>query len=225
MHPAIRLGALMEQRVVYIFTHDSIGLGQDGPTHQPIEQLLGLRAVPNLVVLRPADATETVEAWKIALERRHGPTALALSRQNLPVLDRSALAPAEGVQRGGYILWEAPGGLDVILIATGSEVHTVLEAGQSLQEKGVSARVVSLPSWELFDAQPVEYRNSVLPRQVKARVSLEAATPLGWEKYVGMDGAAIGLPHFGASAPAEVLYEKFGLTPQRVMEEALRLKS
>ncbi|HZA23618.1 MAG TPA: transketolase [Dehalococcoidia bacterium] len=223
MRPAIRLGALMEQRVIYIFTHDSIGLGQDGPTHQPIEQLLGLRAVPNLVVVRPADATETVEAWKIALKRRHGPTVLALSRQNLPVLDRSILASAEGVQRGGYILWEASASPDVILIATGSEVPIALEAGKSLQEKGVSARVVSLPSWELFDAQPVEYRNSVLSPQVKARVSIEAATPLGWERYTGIDGVAIGLPHFGASAPAEVLYEKFGLTTQRVVEEAIRL--
>jgi transketolase len=223
MRPAIRLGALMEQRVVYIFTHDSIGLGQDGPTHQPIEQLLGLRAVPNLVVLRPADATETVEAWKIALGRRHGPTALALSRQNLPVLDRSTLAPAEGAQRGAYILWEASPSPDVIFLATGSEVHIALEAGQSLQEKGVSARVVSLPSWELFDAQPVEYRNSVLPPDIKARISIEAATPLGWERYVGTDGVAIGLPHFGASAPAEVLYEKFGLTSHRMIEEATRL--
>jgi transketolase len=222
MRPAIRLGSLMELRVIYIFTHDSIGLGQDGPTHQPIEQLLALRAIPNLVVLRPADATETVEAWKIAL-RRHGPTALALSRQNLPVLDRSTLAPAEGVQHGAYTLWEASDTPRVVLMATGSEVPIALEAGQQLQEKGIAARVVSMPSWELFDAQPQEYRDSVLPPQVKARVSIEAATPLGWERYVGTDGVAIGIPHFGASAPADVLYEKFGLTPQRVVEEAVRL--
>ena len=223
MRPSIRLGALMGQRVVYIFTHDSIGLGQDGPTHQPIEQLLGLRAIPNLVVLRPADATETVEAWKIAVARRTGPTVLVLSRQNLPVLDRSTLNPASGVQQGGYILWEASATPEVILIATGSEVPIALEAGKTLQEKGVSPRVVSLPSWELFDAQPQGYRNSVLPPDVRARVSIEASTPMGWERYVGSEGVAVGVPHFGASAPGEVLYEKFGLTPGRVVEEATRL--
>ena len=223
LRPAIRLGALMGLRVIYIFTHDSIGLGQDGPTHQPVEQLLALGAIPNLVVLRPADATETMEAWKIALMRQHGPTALALSRQNLPVLDRSKLASAEGVQRGGYTLWEASATPSVVLMGTGSEVPIALEAGRQLLEQGVAARVVSLPSWELFDAQPREYRDSVLPPQVKARVSIEAAIPLGWERYVGTEGVAIGVPHFGASAPADVLYEKFGLTSQRVVEEATHL--
>ena len=162
-----------------------MGLGQDGPTHQPIEQLLGLRAVPNVVVLRPADATETVEAWKIAVERQDGPCVLALTRQNLPVLDRSELAPASGVRRGGYLLWQATEDPEVILIATGSEVPIILDAGKTLQEKGISARVVSMPSWELFDDQPEEYRESVLPAQVTARVSLEAGTPMGWERYVG----------------------------------------
>jgi len=223
MRPPIRLAALMEQRVVYIFTHDSIGLGEDGPTHQPIEQLLGLRSVPNLVVLRPADATETMEAWKVALGRRQGPTALALSRQNLPVLDRSTLAPASGVQRGGYILWEATERPDVILIGTGSEVHIAMEAGKLLSDQGVAARVVSLPSWELFDAQPAEYRDSVLPPEIRARVSIEAATPMGWRQYVGDQGVAIGIPHFGASAPAGVLYQEFGLTAQHMAEEANRL--
>ena len=223
MRPAIRLGALMGLRVVYLFTHDSVGLGQDGPTHQPIEQLLGLRAVPNVVVLRPADATETVEAWKIAVERREGPCVLALTRQNLPVLNRSELAPASGVRQGGYLLWQATEDPQVILIATGSEVPIALDAGKSLQEKGISARVVSLPSWELFDEQPEEYRESVLPAQLTARVSLEAGTPLGWERYVGPRGRAIGVDHFGASAPIEVLYEKFGLTSERVVEEATRL--
>jgi transketolase len=223
MRPPIRLAALMEQRVVYIFTHDSIGLGEDGPTHQPIEQLLGLRSVPNLVVLRPADATETVEAWRVALGRRQGPTALALSRQNLPVLDRSTLAPASGVQRGGYILWEATERPDVILIGTGSEVHIAMEAGKLLSDQGVAARVVSLPSWELFDAQPAEYRDSVLPPEIRARVSIEAATPMGWRQYVGDQGVAIGIPHFGASAPAGVLYQEFGLTAQHMAEEADRL--
>ena len=223
MRPPMRLAALMEQRVVYIFTHDSIGLGEDGPTHQPIEQLLGMRGVPNLVVLRPADATESVEAWKVALERHHGPTALVLTRQNLPVLDRTVLAPASGAQKGGYTLWEASDQPKGILIGTGSELHIALEAGKLLQEKGVAARVVSMPSWELFDAQPAEYRNGVLPPHLKARISIEAATTLGWERYVGLDGVAIGLSHFGASAPAEVLYQKFGITAQRVVEEAIKL--
>ena len=223
MRPSMRLGAMMGQRVVYIFTHDSIGMGEDGPTHQPIEQLISLRMIPNLVVLRPADATETVEAWKVAIERRHGPTALVLSRQNLPVLDRTALAPASSVQRGGYVLWEAREKPDVILIGTGSEVHIALEAGKLLQGEGLTPRVVSLPSWELFDSQPVEYREGVLPPSIRARVSIEAATSLGWEKYVGLDGVAIGLAHFGASAPAPVLYEQFGLTAQRMAGEARAL--
>lgn len=223
MRPPIRLAALMKLRVVYVFSHDSVALGEDGPTHQPIEQILGLRSVPNLVTIRPADATETVEAWKAALERYHGPTALILSRQNLPVLDRAALAPASGVQRGGYILWEAGTSPSVILIGTGSEVHIALAAGRLLKEKGVKARVVSLPSWALFDAQPVEYRNKVLPPEVSARVSIEAGVPLGWERYVGPQGVAIGIPHFGASAPGDVIYRQWGLTPERMVDTALRL--
>ncbi|MBU2609240.1 MAG: transketolase [Chloroflexi bacterium] len=223
MRPAIRLAALMEIQAIYVFTHDSVGVGEDGPTHQPIEQLLGLRSVPNLVMLRPGDATETAEAWKIALQRRHGPTALALSRQNLPILDRQKLAPASGVQRGGYTIWEASATPDIIIIGTGSELHFALEAGQQLLEKGIAARVVSLPSWELFDAQPVEYRHSVLPPNIRARVSIEAATPLGWERYVGLDGVAIGVPRFGASAPQKVVYEQLGLTTQHVIDEAQKL--
>lgn len=223
MRPAVRLAALMGIRVIYVFTHDSIGLGEDGPTHQPIEQLMGLRMVPKLVTIRPADATETVEAWKIALERSQGPTALVLSRQNLPVLDRTELTPASGVQRGGYILWEAAAPPDVILIGTGSEVHIILEAGKLLRDKGIAARVVSLPSWELFEAQPVEYRNSVLPPDIRARVSVEAATVLGWERYVGLDGIVVGLSGFGASAPGKVLFDKLGLTAQHVMDESLKL--
>jgi transketolase len=220
MRPSIRLGSLTGLRVAYVFTHDSIGLGQDGPTHQPVEHLLSLRAIPNLVVIRPADGTETVEAWKAALERRHGPTALVFSRQNLPVLDRGKLAPAAGVRRGGYVVWESSADPEVILIGTGSELHIALEAGMLLQENGTAARVVSLPSWELFDAQPAEYRDNVLPPEVRARVSIEAGTPLGWERYVGAQGVAIGVSGYGASAPAEVLYEKFGLTAQRVAEAA-----
>jgi transketolase len=225
MRPPIRLQALMKQRAVYIFTHDSIGLGEDGPTHQPIEQLMGLRAIPNLVVLRPADATETVEAWKVALERRDGPTALVLSRQSLPVLDRTALTPASGLRQGAYVLWEAAAKPNVILIATGSEVPIALEAGRLLEGQDITARVVSMPSWELFDAQPQEYRNRVLPPNIRARVSIEAGTPLGWERYVGLDGVAMGIPHFGASAPAGVIYEQFGLSAQHVADEATRLCS
>ena len=223
MRPPMRLAALMGLRVIYIFTHDSIGLGEDGPTHQPIEQLLTLRAIPNLVVLRPADATETAEAWKSALERRSGPTALVFSRQNLPILDRKQLAPSNGVHRGGYVLWEASDSPNVILIGTGSEVHIALEAGRQLQEQGISARVVSLPSWELFQAQPEEYRNRVLPPDIRARVSIEAGTTLGWERYVGTEGVIVGLSDFGASAPINVLYDQFGLTSQHVVDEATKL--
>ena len=223
MRPPIRLAALMGQRVVYVFTHDSIGLGEDGPTHQPVEHLLGLRAIPDLVVLRPADATETLEAWKVAMKRHNGPTVLVLSRQDLPVLGHHGATQAGGLHQGGYVLWDASEKPDVILIGTGSEVHIALEAGKLLRGEGVNARVVSLPSWELFDAQPKDYRDTVLPPDIRARVSIEAATPLGWERYVGREGVAIGISHFGASAPAGVLYEKFGLTAQRVVEEAKKL--
>jgi transketolase len=223
MRPPIRLAALMGIRVIYIFTHDSIGVGEDGPTHQPIEQLMGLRTVPGLVTIRPADATETVEAWKAAMQRRNGPTSLILSRQNLPVLNRDMMAPASGLQRGGYVLWEAGAPPDVILIGTGAEVHTALEAGRLLEPEGVAARVVSLPSWELFEAQPPEYRAQVLPPDIRARISIEAGTPLGWERYVGLDGVVIGLPRFGASAPAGVIFEQLGLTPQHAVREALGL--
>jgi transketolase len=223
MRPPIRLAALMGIRVIFIFTHDSIGMGEDGPTHQPVEQLVGLRAVPNLVTIRPADATETVEAWRVALGRRQGPTALILSRQGLPVLDRTTLAAASGLQRGAYVLWEATEPPGAIIIGTGSEVHLALEAGKLLQQDGIATRVVSMPSWELFDAQPAEYRDRVLPPSIRARVSVEAGTPLGWERYVGTEGAAVGLSRFGASAPGKVLYEQLGITAGRLVEEVLRL--
>jgi transketolase len=220
MRPPIRLAALMDLRVVFIFTHDSIGLGEDGPTHQPIEQLLGLRAVPNVVVLRPADATETAESWKVALERRNGPTVMVMGRQNLPVLNRETYAEASGVQRGGYVLWESSEDPAAILIGTGSEVHIALDAGKILEEKGISSRVVSLPSWELFDEQLADYRERVLPSNIRARVSIEAATPMGWDRYVGAVGVTLGISHFGASAPAGIIYEKFGLTAQHMADEA-----
>jgi len=223
MRPPVRLAALMHLRVIFIFTHDSIGLGQDGPTHQPVEQLIGLRSVPELVTIRPADAVETAEAWQVALERRNGPTALVLTRQDVPVIDRSETAPAAGLRRGGYVL--RPGGTrpDVILIGTGSEVHIVLQAAKLLEDQGVKVRVVSLPSWELFDAQPRSYRDTVLPPEVKRRIAVEAGSPLGWERYTGSEGVVMGISRFGASAPGEVLYEQFGLTAAKVVETALAM--
>ncbi len=185
---------------------------------------MNLRAVPNLTVMRPADATETTEAWKAALRNKAGPTALVLTRQKLPVLDRTQYAPVKSVQRGGYVLWQAEEGTpDVILIGTGSETHIALDAGKILADEGINARVVSLPSWELFDKQPAEYRDSVLPSQVRARVAIEAGIALGWEHYVGLDGAVVGMSSFGASAPAPVLYDKFRLTAGNVVAQAKAL--
>jgi transketolase len=196
-------------------------LGEDGPTHQPIEHIAALRAIPNLVVIRPADATETVEAWKVALERHDGPVALLLSRQKLPILDRSALASAEGLQRGAYILADGNGTPDVILIASGSEVGVALDARQRLAEQGVKARVVSMPSWELFEQQPHDYRARVFPSEVRARVAVEAAIPMGWERYVGNQGDVVGLNRFGASAPYKVIFEQLGFTGENVALRAL----
>ncbi|MBN1666060.1 MAG: transketolase [Anaerolineales bacterium] len=220
MRPPIRLAALMGLRVVFIFTHDSIGLGEDGPTHQPVEHLLALRAIPNLTVIRPADATETIDAWRSALTDRKGPTALILSRQNLPMLNRENPAPANGLLQGGYVLWESQTEPELILIGTGSELQIALAAGKQLAENGIPVRVISLPSWELFDQQPAEYREAVLPSKVRTRVAVEAAGSLGWERYVGLDGAVIGLDHFGASAPAEILYEQFGITVEQTILKA-----
>ncbi|MDO9515385.1 MAG: transketolase [Syntrophales bacterium] len=225
MRPSIRLAALMGARVVYVLTHDSIGVGEDGPTHQPIEHLMSLRAMPGLMVIRPADAAEAVEAWRRALLNDRGPTALIFSRQDIPILDRSRYTPADGLHRGGYTIWESSKGTpDVILIGTGSELQLALDAGKSLSEKdGVAVRVVSLPCWELFDGQPEAYREEVLPSSVKARVAVEAGIKLGWEHYVGLEGAVIGMDGFGASAPASVLYEKFGITAQHVVKAAEKL--
>ncbi len=224
MKGAIRLSALMELGVIYVMTHDSIGLGEDGPTHQPIEHLAALRAVPNVAVFRPADAAETAWAWRAALERRKGPTVIVLSRQKLPVMDRTKVAGAEGTAKGAYVL--SPGSQpkpQVILIATGSEVPLVLEAQAKIEAKGVSARVVSMPSWELFEAQPAFYKEEVLPSVVRARVGVEAGASLGWHRYVGLQGALVTLDHFGASAPAEILFEKFGFTADNVAAKALEL--
>jgi len=224
MRPPMRLAAMMGIRVIYLFTHDSIGLGEDGPTHQPVEQLMNLRAIPNLTVIRPADAAETAEAWRAALLNRKGPTALILTRQDLPLLDRTKYAPAEGLRRGGYILWQSSKGIpEMILIATGSEVHPALEAGEKLAAEGVKVRVVSLPSWELFDRQPEDYRRTVLPQEVRARVAIEAGQKLGWEHYVGLEGAVVGMERFGASAPYKVNFEKFGFTAENVIRVAKAL--
>ena len=224
MRPAIRLAALTELQVIYVFTHDSIGLGEDGPTHQPIEQLAALRAIPNLTVIRPADANETAQAWIAALNNHHGPVALALTRQSLPTLDREKYGPAEGLHQGAYILSEPQNGKpDVILIASGSEVEIVLAAAAKLAEKKIAARVVSMPSWEFFEKQPEEYRRRVLPADIKAKIAVEAASPQGWDRYVGEAGEIIGLDHFGASAPYNVLYEQFGITAGHVVETAIKL--
>ena len=223
MRPSVRLAAIMQTKVVFVFTHDSIFVGEDGPTHEPVEHLAALRAIPGLVVIRPADANETVEAWKVALTRS-GPTALALSRQNLPILDRSQLAPASELAKGGYVLADADGGQpDVILIATGSEVAVALEARQMLAAEGIGARVVNLPSWELFEAQPQAYREAVLPPAITRRVAIEAAVRLGWDRYIGPQGVFIGLDRYGASAPYKVLAEKFGFTAANVAAAARRL--
>ncbi len=219
MRPAIRMAALMELPVVFVFTHDSLFIGEDGPTHQPVEHLPALRAIPNLVVIRPADANETAAAWRVALERRDGPTALILTRQGVPIIDRSRFAGAEGVARGGYILAPEPEGPpDIILLASGSEVHLALATWERLVSKGVCARVVSMPSWELFEAQPEAYRESVLPPTVWARVAIEAAHPQGWDRYVGPWGKVLGVERFGASAPYKVLAEKFGFTVENVLQ-------
>jgi transketolase len=224
MRPPMRLAALMGLQVIYVFTHDSIGLGEDGPTHQPVEQLANLRAIPNLVVIRPCDANETAIAWRVAMETPNQPVALVLSRQNVPTLDRTQVAPAEGLRRGAYILSEAPPGkLDLILIASGSEIRLILAARQMLQEQDVHARVVSMPSWELFEAQPKEYRDSVIPPSVRARLAVEAGSPQGWHRFVGDLGDMIGVDCFGASAPGEVVMREYGFTVENVCGRALRL--
>ena len=224
MRGAIRLAALMEQPVIYVFTHDSIGLGEDGPTHEPVEHLASLRAMPGLVVIRPCDAAETVEAWKVALDRRHGPTALVLTRQDVPLLDRRSFAAASGLSLGAYVLCDLDvppaGAPDVILIGSGSEVALAVSAAEILAADGVAVRVVSMPSWELFEGQPLSYREAVLPPAVRARVSVEAAASHGWRRWIGDHGRTVGLDRFGASAPGPIVMEMLGFTAERVAEEA-----
>ncbi len=224
MRASIRLAALMKLRVIYVFTHDSIGQGEDGPTHQPIGQIPHLRAMPNLTLIRPADASETVEAWRVALTNTNGQTALVLTRQKLPSLDRTKLASANGARKGGYILSEAGNGKpDIIIIATGSEVFRSIYAQEKLLEYNVNARVVSMPSWELFDLQSDDYRNEVLPPEIRKRISVEAAATFGWEHYVGLDGVSIGMTTFGASAPGDVALEKFGFTTENIVKKCLEI--
>jgi transketolase len=223
MRPPMRLAAVMGLRTIFVFTHDSIGVGEDGPTHQPIEQIMNLRQVPNMTVIRPADANETSEAWRIALSNTKGPTTLIFSRQNLPVLDRSVCAPASGVRQGGYILWESAPNPQLFLIATGSEVAITLDAARKLAQENIKVRVVSLPSWEMFDRQPQEYQNKILPPQVSARIAVEAGIKLGWEHYTGLSGKIIGMATFGASAPGPVLYDKFGFTADKIIAAAKEL--
>jgi transketolase len=227
LRPAIRLAALMGLQVVYVFTHDSIAMGEDGPTHQPVEQLASLRTVPGLIVIRPGDANETTVAWQVALETRDHPVALVLSRQNLPTLDREVFAPAEGLRQGAYILADPPGAANVepllILIASGSEVALIVEAGRILQQRGIPVRLVSMPSWELFEAQPQAYRDTVLPHNLTLRLAVEAGVAQGWERYTGDPGGVLSVETFGASAPGPVVLREFGFTPDQVCERALYL--
>jgi transketolase len=218
MRPSIRLAALMKLNPIYIFTHDSIGLGEDGPTHQPVEQLSSLRTIPGLIAIRPADANETVYAWKAALQHKGGPAALILTRQKIPVLDRTKLASAEGVEKGAYIISDSPTEPDVIIMASGSEVFHAVESFYVLQSEGINARVVSFPSWELFEMQSAEYKESVLPSSIKARVSVEAAVKQGWEKYIGDYGEAVSIEKFGSSAPYGVLFKEYGFTVENIVK-------
>ncbi len=222
--PAIRLAALMKLPVIYVMTHDSIGLGEDGPTHQPVEHLASFRAMPGLCIIRPADANEVAWAWRAAINRKHGPSMLVLTRQNLPVFDRSRVAGADGLLKGAYVLSREPADTpDVILIASGSEVHLILQAQQQLAREHISARVVSMPSWELFREQPQSYRDKVLPPHSKARLAVEAGSPLGWHEWVGDGGDIVGITRFGASAPSRELFKQYGFTVEQVVERAKKI--
>jgi len=224
MRPAIRLAALMKLRVIYVFTHDSVAVGEDGPTHQPVEHIASLRIIPDLVVVRPADANETAFAWKFALERRDGPTALVLTRQKLPVIDRRRFAPAAGLLRGAYVLADPPQGTpQLIIVATGSEVHLAMAAYEKLTAEDIAVRVVSMPSWEIFEAQDEDYLKEILPPSVRARVAVEAGVPYGWERYVGREGKIVGINRFGASAPGSLVMERLGVTAEAVIGAARKL--
>jgi transketolase len=220
MRPPIRLSAIMELASIWVFTHDSIGVGEDGPTHQPIEHLASLRAIPGLDTIRPGDANEVAYAWRAALEDASRPTALIFSRQALPTLDREKYAPADGVLKGGYVLADSDGTPDVILLATGSELSLVVQAHEKLKAEGVNSRVVSMPSWYRYELQSEEYKESVLPKAVKARLAVEQAGPIGWDRYVGYEGRQITMSTFGASAPISKLQDKYGFTVDNVVKVA-----
>jgi transketolase len=223
MRPPVRLACIMDRHVIYVYTHDSIGLGEDGPTHQPIEQLSTLRAIPEMTLIRPADASETAEAWRVALKHKKGPVALVLTRQKLSFIDRTKYAPATGLARGAYVLADPPGGSpEVVLISSGSEVGLILDAQKKLEAEGIRARAVSMPSHELFARQDESYRNSVLPKGVR-RIAMEAAHPMSWYRWVGDDGVILGLERFGASAPAATIYAHLGITVDRMVETAKKL--
>lgn len=223
LRPALRVSAISKVSPIYVFTHDSIGLGEDGPTHQPVEQAAALRSIPGFVYIRPADANETSEAWKLALEHKGGPVGIALTRQNLTILDRNKYASAENVKFGAYVIKDSDGTPDLILLASGSEVEIAINAAEELNSLGIKTRVVNFVSWEIFDMQNEEYKNSVLPADVKSRISIEAGVKMGWEKYVGLDGDFISLEHYGASAPYQTLFEKYGFTAENLVEKGKRL--
>jgi transketolase len=224
MRPALRLSALSHIPSIWIFTHDSIGLGEDGPTHQPVEHLAALRAIPNMLVIRPADANEVTEAWRCAVTNRKGPSLLALTRQSVPTLDRSLFSPASGLQTGAYVLADL-GGVhpQIILMASGSEVSLIVEAGQRLADEGIGVRLVSFPSWELFEEQSPETQENVLPAALPLRLAVEAGVPQGWEKWVGSKGKIIAIDHFGASAPYKEIFEHFGFTPENIISQAKQM--
>jgi transketolase len=220
MRGAVRLACIMELPVTYVFTHDSIAVGEDGPTHEPVEHVMSLRLIPHMRLIRPADANETAVAWKLAIESTKHPTALALTRQAVPTFDRTKFASAEGVRKGAYVISDAPGTPDVILIGTGSELQLAIDAQEKLAAEGIKARVVSMPCWDLFDAQDAAYKESVLPGSVRARVAVEAGTPIGWERYVGLEGRVVGQKGFGASGPAKDVFKHFGFTVENVVAHA-----
>jgi transketolase len=223
MRPPIRLAAIMKIRTIFIYTHDSIGLGEDGTTHQPVEQLIGLRSVPNMTVIRPADANETAHAWRVTLEHSGGPVALILTRQNLPIIDQDKYAKANNVDKGAYILSDCENEPQIILMATGSEVHLLLEAQEKLKEESINARVVSFPSWEIFEAQSDEYKEKVFPKNIRRRLAVEAGSPIGWCKYVTDDGDVLGITKFGESAPGEEVMKEYGFTTENVVAKAKAL--
>ncbi|VAX17448.1 Transketolase, partial [hydrothermal vent metagenome] len=220
---ALRIASISKIKPIYVFTHDSIGVGEDGPTHQPVEHFAALRSIPGLVFIRPADANETSEAWKYVIEHKGSPVAIGLTRQNLTILDRNTLASAEGLSKGAYILKDCGSKPDMIIMASGSEVDLAVQSAERLESEGIKTNVVSFPSWEIFEAQSDEYKESVLPRSVRKRISIEAGVGQGWERYVGLDGKVISIEKYGASAPQNIIFEKYGFTVENVVAEAKQL--